>query len=63
MRRCTTACEGGPGRRHVTASRGSEAWRRLAVTLGAAVVALWEDTGFGMTHVLAQAIEQVPTAR
>ena len=47
----------------VTLRLDDEAWRRLAVTLGAAVVALGEDTGFGMTHVLAQAIEQVPTAR
>ncbi len=45
----------------VTLALNDEGWRRLALTLGAAVVELAAGLGVAVTHVLAQAVEQVPT--
>ena len=45
----------------VTLTLNDDAWRRLATTLAAAVVEVAEGSGRAGTHLLAQAVEQVPT--
>ncbi|HEV2760345.1 MAG TPA: hypothetical protein VGV86_12330 [Acidimicrobiales bacterium] len=45
----------------VTLTLNEEGWRRLAATLAAAVVELTDGSGRSVTHVLAQAVDQVPT--
>lgn len=45
----------------VTLTLNDEGWRRLAATLAAAVVELADHLGRSVTHVLAQAVDQVPT--
>ena len=45
----------------VTLTLNDEGWRRLAATLAAAVVQLLDGSGRPVTHVLAQAVDQVPT--
>ena len=45
----------------VVLALNDEGWRRLAATLAAAVVELAEGSSVPVTHVLAQAVEQVPT--
>ena len=45
----------------VTLALNDEGWRRLSATLAAAVVELARRQHLPVTHVLAQAVEQVPT--
>ena len=45
----------------VTLTLNEEGWRRLAATLAGAVVELADGSGRSVTHVLAQAVDQVPT--
>ena len=45
----------------VTLTLNGDGWRRLAATLAAAVVELADGPGRSVTHVLAQAVDQVPT--
>ncbi len=45
----------------VTLTLNDHGWRRLAVTLAAALVELAERSGSGVTNLLSQTVEQVPT--
>ena len=45
----------------VALTLNDEGWRRLAATLAAAGVELAGGSGRSVTHVLAQAVDQVPT--
>ena len=45
----------------VTLTLNDDGWRRLAMTLAAAVIELAEGSGSGATRLLSQAVEQVPT--
>ena len=45
----------------VTMTLNDQGWRRLSSTLAAVVVELGQEQHLPVTHVLAQAVEQVPT--